>query len=389
MGGVTATVLFERILQRKYELNNFHEWIIITVNEIEEETGLNSTEQRLARKKLIERSLLKERLVNNDATIIEFWVDIDVFEAILAEFSSLHSKDKQSKIAIDSRENGYPKTTPIVEFVDNSHTIKQPIKNDKYFPVQRQPIAVKVTADYRFNGPWNSPEQFEEFQRSLLEHFKSQGDKNPAESVFWTIDRMTKGIISPFWEDFLQGIPFGESQKVKRDWEIEPGVPYPAFEEERIQYYVQKGEPLEVAVAKARGELRDPVLGKDLWEGFLRKCDRIADNALKAKQLGVANPYMPPSFTDKPQVTKESVMQKLEAIAPKLSLASSSYNEINNINLEEEEKTDTVSNVPSLISLQSAYKTSMGRTLVEKQIAEHPEWGYGIVNGEVVDLFPF
>jgi hypothetical protein len=266
------------------------------------------------------------------------------------------------------------------------------VKTDKFFPVRRQPVAVKVTPHYQFSGPWESPEQFEEFQRSLLEHFKQQGVDNPGGWVFRIIDGMTKGLVSPFWDEFVAGIPLGQSQKIQRDWEIEPGIPYPAFEEERTQYYLQKGEPLEVAVSRARSDLRNPVLGQDLWEGFLRKCDRMADEAIKAKQLGLKTPYLPPSFTHKPQVTKQSVINKLSEITPQLSLSSSSDSPINQ-SLEQENVEDDPSkipsNVPPLAALQEAYKTPMGRTLVKKQIAEHPEWGYGIIDGKVVDVLPF
>ncbi|MFB2919776.1 hypothetical protein [Aerosakkonema funiforme] len=466
-GGVTAAILFWHIFERQSQLENPDDWVKINVDEVEEKTGLNSTEQRLARKKLLERSLLKERLVS-DANTVEYWADIDALEARWEEFCQPDSRvdsDNQDKVEAISPNNGNSTKTTAVE---GSYILGIHIKNDKFFPTQRQPIAVKVTDDYRFNGPWESPEQFEEFQRALLTYFNKHGVTNPSAWVFRIVDGLTKGLISPFWDEFvsglplgstqnplfvknedynqyrvpwqsaeqfqlfqralleyaktegfenpsgwvykivdnirkgevspfwdefIRGIPLGESQKIKRDWEIEAGVPYPAFEEERIQYYVQKGEPLEQAVAKARAELRDPVLGKDLWEGFLRKCDRIADEAIKAKNLGVTTPYLPPSFSEKPQITKESVMQKLNAIAPQFSISSSSYNSLTNLSLEqqkvEDEESDTVADIPSLTSLRSAYKTAMGRTLVERQIAEHPEWGYGIIDGEVVDLFPF
>jgi hypothetical protein len=134
-------------------------------------------------------------------------------------------------------------------------------------------------------------------------------------------------------------------------------------------------------------------MGKDLWEGFLRKCDRIADDAIRAKKLGVATPYLPPSFSNKPQITKESVITKLSAITPEFSLAPSSAESLAQRSLEPQEIKDEhpklVDEAPSLSALQEVYKTPMGRTLVQKQIAEHPEWGYGIVDDQVVDLLPF
>jgi len=395
-GGVTAAVLFCQLLQKQSELENPHDWVKITVDEIESETGLSYTEQRLARKRLMERSLLKERLVD-DANILELWPDLDAFEQRLEDFSQSNclvtSAPNQAQVKVISQSNGYSTKTTAVEVLEVLPNSAINNKNDKFFQVQRQPIAVKVTPNYQFSGPWNSQEQFEEFQRALLEHFKNKGIDNPAGLVIRIIDGITKGLVSPFWDEFIQGIPLGETQKIKRDWEIEPGTPYPAFKEERIQYYVQKGEPLETAVAKASSELRDPVVGKDLWEGFLRKCDRIADDAIRAKNLGVTTPYLPPSFTDKPQVTKESVMNKLDAIGPQFSLASSKSDDLINLSLEQQkvvdQDIDSISNAPTIASLQSAYKTPMGRNIVAKQIAEHPEWGYGIVDDEVVDLIPF
>lgn len=413
-GGVTASVFFGKIFQWQSQLKNPEDWVKITVDELEEETGLSRMEQELARSQLIERSLLRERWVKGDGHTGEFWADIDALEQRLNEFKSgisvNHSSRKKSNIDLPepsssllynqishpeyshpSREAPLPNTS--VEVMESSYSNPRSIKADKFFPLRRQPIAVPVAPNYQFNGPWQSSEQFEEFQRALLDYFKQQGVSHPAGWVFKIIDGITKGLVSPFWDEFVAGIPLGESQKVKRDWEIEPGVPYPAFEEERIQYYLNRGEPLENAVSKARSDLRNPVLGKDLWEGFLRKCDRIADEAIKAKNLGVATPYLPSSFTNRPEITKQSVINKLAAVNPQFSLASSSTEFLNEKRLEQRkvgnQASEQMNDIPTLTSLQEAYKTPMGRKLVEQQIAEHPEWGYGIVEGQVVDLLPF
>ena len=441
-GGVTASVLFCQLFHWQSQLSRPHQWVRTTIEQIEKETGLSPIEQELARSELVKRSLLQERVVNGSTVTLEFWADIDALEQRLNDFwqedSNLPSgsarnemtlqESNSSQVSLKNTSNNLSSqitTEPIIEVVTPAKVERQDtitsdkispdhssgskptpiellegsspstriVKTDKFFPVRRQPVAVKVTPHYQFSGPWETPEQFEEFQRALLEHFKKQGVENPPAWVFRIVDGMTKGLVSPFWDEFVSGIPLGESQKVKRDWEIEPGVPYPAFEEERTQYYLQKGEPLEVAVSRARSDLRNPVLGKDLWEGFLRKCDRMADEAIKAKQLGVTTPYLPPSFTDKPQVTTQSVMEKLSTIAPQFSLASSSSDSpiapsVAQDNFEDE-TSKSRGNVPPLSALQDAYKTPMGRTLVERQITEHPEWGYEIVDDNVVDALPF
>ncbi|XWK90944.1 MAG: hypothetical protein U7127_13135 [Phormidium sp.] len=377
-GSVTSCIFFCQLLQWRSRSNNPYDWLRVSVQEIEQETGLNPREQELARRELIERYLLKERLVEQQSNTLEFWLNLEALEEKLHEL--LHEL----------------KSNTVEESVSRNLEVIQPNpvrKTEQNVPWQRPPIAVKVTPNYQFNGPWKSHEQFAEFQKLLLEYAKEKGFYNPADWVFKIIDGITKGIVSPFWDEFEQGIPLGESQKVKRDWEIEPGIAYPAFEEERIQYYVQKGEPLEVAVSKARSDLRNPVLGKDLWEGFLRKCDRIADEAIKAKKAGIKTPYLPPSFTDKPAITKESVMQKLSAVSPQLSLESSSYQSLAQMNDKEQEspqkKPDSASDVPNIDTLKAVFKTPMGKKLVEKQITEHPEWEYAIVDGELVDLTPF
>lgn len=414
MGGVTASVFFCKIFHGQSQFKNSQGWVKITVDNMEEKTGLSRTEQELARSQLIERSLLKERWVSGDNNTGEFWVDMDVLEQRLNEIESgnLANPSSQKKSSIDFKETSSslsnnqisypeyfhsPREAPLpntsVEVMESSHSNTRLIKADKFFPVRRQSIAVTVAPNYQFNGPWQSSEQFEEFQRALLDYFKQQGVNHPGGWVFKIIDGMTKGLVSPFWDEFVAGIPLGESQKVKRDWEIEPGVPYPAFEEERIQYYLNKGEPLENALSKARSDLRNPVLGKDLWEGFLRKCDRIADEAIKAKNLGVATPYLPPSFTNRPEITKESVINKLAAVNPQFSLVSSGTDVLKGECLEppkvEDKASEQMNDTPTITTLQEAYKTPIGRKLVEQQIAEHPEWGYAIVEGQVIDLFPF
>lgn len=382
-GGVTASVLFFQIFQWQTQLSHPQEWVKSTTNEIEKSTGLSPIEQELARRLLVERSLLKERSITGNSDTLEYWVNIDTLEQKLENSETATYSD-----IIPYINNATSQVTP--DFSSN-----RTVKTDKFFGQTRQAKTVTITPDYRFSGPWQSDEQLEGFQRALLEYFKNQGHPNPSGCVFKIIDGITKGIASPYWDDFITEKPLGESQKRDKpwEWEIGPNVPYPALEEERTQYYLQKGEPLEAAVSRARADLRNPILGKDLWEGFLRKCDRIADDAMRAKKLGVQAAYLPPSFTEKPQVTKESVMKKLEAISPQFSLESDRQEALIPANVEpqktEEQESASAGDIPSLESLQAAYKTPMGRSFVENKIAEHPEWGYEIINGKIIESVPF
>lgn len=387
-GGVAASIFLCQLLQSQSQLGNSENWVQTTTAEIEKATGLNREEQELAIRLLKVRSLLKAKSTNPNTDILELWADIDAFEE---KINKLLTHNPADIITQTLPENNNHR----VEIIAETPPPNYALKTDKYFGQPRQQIAVAVTPNYRFSGPWNSQEQLHNFQRALEAYAQERnlGFGNPSGWAFKIIDSITKGLTSTFWDEFIAGIPLGESQKVKRDWEIAPEVPYPAFEEERIQYYAHKGEPLEAAVSKARADLRNPVLGKDLWEGFLRKCDRIADDAIKAKNLGVQTPYMPPSFTEKPQFTKESVMKKLEAIAPQISLTPSTANTLAPRSLEqqesEEKESDSVVEAPSIESLQKACKTPIGRSIVEKQIAANPDWGYEIVDGEIVESIPF
>ena len=383
-GGVAASIFLCQLLQWQAQQSNSSEWVETNSSEIEKATGLNREEQELARRLLKVRSLLKEKLPNFNTDTIELWADIDAFEE---KINNLWTANPADIITQTIRENN---NTPVEIFPETSPQ-NHAVKTDKYFGKPRQQIAVAVTPNYRFSGPWNSQEQLHNFQRALEEYAKehSLGFGNPSGWAFKIIDSMTKGLTSTFWDEFIAGIPLGESQKVKRDWEIEPEVPYPAFEEERIQYYVHKGEPLEAAVSKARADLRNPVLGKDLWEGFLRKCHRLADDALKAKQQGVDTPYLPSSFNEKPQITKDSVMRKLGAIAPQFALNQSTSDPIPALPTLAGTASPTPAEIPSISSLQKAYQTPLGRSIVEKQIAANPDWGYEIVDGEIVESIPF
>lgn len=383
-GGVTASIFLCQLLQWQAQQSNSDEWVKTNSSEIEKATGLNQEEQELARQQLKVRSLLKEKLTTPNTDNLELWADIDAFEEKLNNFWTPNRPDTITPI---SRKNN----NHSVEICHETSPPNHIVKTDKYFGQPRQQIAVAVTPHYRFSGPWNSQEELHNFQRALEAYAQERnlGFGNPSGWAFKIIDSMTKGLTSTFWDEFIAGIPLGESQKVKRDWEIEPEVPYPAFEEERIQYYVHKGEPLEAAVSKARADLRNPVLGKDLWEGFLRKCDRLADDALKAKQQGVDTPYLPSSFNEKPQITKDSVMRKLGAIAPQLALNQSTSETIAEPPKIEQKEPPTAAEIPSISSLQKAYQTPLGRSIVEKQIAANPDWGYEIVDGEIVESIPF
>ena len=354
LGGVSATILYLTLWQwsNDYAKKQFS-W-----DEITEATGLSESEQQLAKEELEARSLLTLTLISSQQKIWSYELNLEQLESILINQSPIE------------------KTT-----TNQSDSLP---KSDPYFPPRRQSIAVKVTPHYQFSGPWNSQEQLNRFQDALLEYAKKQGHPNPSAWVFKVIDGISKGIKSPFWEEFIADIPLGESQKVQQEWEIEPGVPYPAFEKERIQYYTNKGEPLESAVAKARSELRDPVKARDLWEGFLRKCDRVADEALKAKKSGVKNPYLPPSFSETSEVTKESVMEKLSQLEADTPLLEEDAPPEQTLGKEE-----STPEIPNLEDLQNLYNSPMTKHWVEEQIAKHPEWGYAIVDGKVVDQYPF
>ncbi|MEZ2227580.1 hypothetical protein [Microcoleus sp.] len=382
-GGVSASILLCQLFQWQSQLKK-SEWLTTNCDEIEAVTGLNSEEQELAINQLKSRLLLKAKSINYHIYTLELWADIDEFESKLNTYFTANPEDIITQTLPKSL--NYP-----VDIVADNSASNPNIKTDKFFGQPRQQIAVAVTPNYRFSGPWNSQEQLHNFQRALEAYAQERnlGFGNPSGWAFKIIDSITKGLASTFWDEFIAGIPLGESQKVKRDWEIAPEVPYPAFEEERIQYYVHKGEPLEAAVSKARSDLRNPVLGKDLWEGFLRKCDRLADDAFQAKQQGVDTPYMPSSFNEKPQITKDSVMRKLGAIAPQFALNQSTSEAIPEPPKLAEMESPIPAEIPSISALQKAYNTPLGRSIIEKQIAANPDWGYEIVDGEIVESIPF
>ncbi|XZO03895.1 MAG: hypothetical protein ACM65L_09300 [Microcoleus sp.] len=382
-GGVSASILLCQLFQWQSQLKK-SEWLTTNCDEIEAVTGLNCEEQELAINQLKSRLLLKAKSINYHIYTLELWADIDEFESKLNTYFTANPEDIITQTLPKSL--NYP-----VDIVADNSASNPNIKTDKFFGQPRQQIAVAVTPNYRFSGPWNSQEQLHNFQRALEAYARERnlGFGNPSGWAFKIIDSITKGLTSTFWDEFIAGIPLGESQKVQRDWEIAPQVPYPAFEEERIQYYVHKGEPLEAAVSKARADLRNPVVGKDLWEGFLRKCDRLADDAFQAKQQGVDTPYLPSSFNEKPQITKDSVMRKLGAIAPQFALNQSTSEAIPEPPKLAEMESPTPAEIPSISALQKAYNTPLGRSIIEKQIAANPDWGYEIVDGEIVESIPF
>jgi hypothetical protein len=335
-GGVTAAILIVYLLEQQAET-----WQAYDAIAIERETGLTAAEQELARDRLSQRGFVQVRLVG--AKNLEFCLNLAEFQQKLDAFARLIFSPPE------------PPPPPI---------------RDPYFGNPRQPFTVPVSPHYQFQGPWTTPDQFEAFQRALLAHFTAQGKPNPGGYMFKIIDSMSKGIVSPYWDEFVQGLPLGSLQQAQQEWEIEPGVAYPAFEEERIQYYIHKGEPLEAAVARARADLRNPVLAKDLWEGFLRKCDRLAKDAQRHQKQGVQTPYLPSAFTTRSQPTKAEIVEQFQAVSqPPSSLPQPP---------DAPEK-------PSLKTLETLCRNALGRGIVAKQLAEHPEWGYRLVDGQVVE----
>ena len=79
-------------------------------------------------------------------------------------------------------------------------------------------------------------------------------------------------------------------------------------------------------------------------------------------------------------------MRKLGAIAPQFALnQSTSEPTPEPPKLAETSPTPA----PSIEALQKAYNSAIGRSIIEKQIAANPDWGYEIVDGEIVESIPF
>ena len=82
-------------------------------------------------------------------------------------------------------------------------------------------------------------------------------------------------------------------------------------------------------------------------------------------------------------------MRKLGAIAPQFALNQSTSETIAEPPKLEQQQPPTTDEIPSISFLQKAYNTAIGQSIVETQIAANPEWGYEIVDGEIVESIPF
>lgn len=349
LGGVTAVVLWDYLRQCK------EDWVTLDAAAIAQQTGLTPPEQEMATTALKNRGFLQEQLRDGQ---LQVSLDLEAVQDKIKSFQKLV----------------FPQTVPPQKPL-------QTHENDPYFPVrpsstQKSFTNPSTTPHFRFSGPWNSAEELQQFQRVLIAYFTQEGHERPSDAAFYEIDRLSKGLMSPYWEEFVQKQPLGSSQTIQQEWEVEPGRPYPAFEEERVQYYVHKGEPLDAARVKARYDLKNPKIAQLLWESFLQKCDRLANEAQKALELGVKTPYLPPSFTEKPPVSKQQVTEKLQHLQDKTA---------NPPQLEP----NTNEPPPNLEILQKAYNTPLGKTIIARQIAQNPQWGYKIIDDKIVDLYPF
>ena len=82
-------------------------------------------------------------------------------------------------------------------------------------------------------------------------------------------------------------------------------------------------------------------------------------------------------------------MRKLGAIAPQFALNQSTSEPTPEPPKLAETASATPAEIPSIESLQKAYNSAIGRSIIEKQIAANPDWGYEIVDGEIVESIPF
>ena len=82
-------------------------------------------------------------------------------------------------------------------------------------------------------------------------------------------------------------------------------------------------------------------------------------------------------------------MRKLGAIAPQFALNQATSEPTPEPPKLPETASVTPAEIPSISALQKAYNTPLGRSIIEKQIAANPDWGYEIVDGEIVESIPF
>ncbi|MGK7899300.1 MAG: hypothetical protein AB4372_38200, partial [Xenococcus sp. (in: cyanobacteria)] len=95
-------------------------------------------------------------------------------------------------------------------------------------------------------APWKDEGEFKRFYRQLITSLPRVANARSPEGLAQTIIRQLRsGIPHSYWDDFKAGLPIGSS--LQKEWEVQPGVPYPMF----LEYLAEKLKGGYDAVEKA------------------------------------------------------------------------------------------------------------------------------------------
>ena len=141
-------------------------------------------------------------------------------------------------------------------------------------------------------APWKDEGEFKRFYRQLITSLPRVANARSPEGLAQTIIRQLRsGIPHSYWDDFKAGLPIGSS--LQKEWEVQPGVPYPMF----LEYLAEKlkggYDAIEKAYQGALKILEQPQQAQVFWSQFKRSLINVSEQVEKDRALGVSNPHTP------------------------------------------------------------------------------------------------
>ena len=225
-----------------------------------------------------------------------------------------------------------PQPVPFTDVVARPPDVEQKINKNKL--VVQEPVRTEVlssepsykseptpktrgrSSNTLLAGPWKDVSERDRFCQALKTSAYIRGKARDLEAfVSHILKKLSQGIPSAYWDDFIAGEPIGFSSR--KEWENADGEVDPKFIEYLAEQLI-KGNNSQTATQAADRAFwtvtHDPNKAKYFYKRYKRSIVSVSERITRDRANGISNPATPVWTKDRPQPSDEEVLDAVTNI---------------------------------------------------------------------------
>ncbi|MEO1672207.1 MAG: hypothetical protein AAFR77_15760, partial [Cyanobacteria bacterium J06631_2] len=251
----------------------------------------------------------------------------------LTETENTQTKKQELVNLSDSDQNlANTKPTQFTDVVARPPRVEQKVNQkaeavQKLVQIEASPSEVSYKADKvkaargtksqkHLPGPWKDASERNEFCLALRKSAYIRGKARDLEAfVAHILKKLSQGIPSAYWDDFVAGEPIGKSSR--KEWENADGEVDAKFIEylaEQLRKGNNSQTPTQASDQAFWTVSHDPNKAKYFYRRYKRSIVSVSERITRDRANGISNPTTPVWTKDRPQPSDEEVLDAVTNI---------------------------------------------------------------------------